>query len=235
MIFLLAIFAIATGFTPYEPLFGIPDEIPMFGTSVLPEMPISPETAMPKLLSGGKADESIAPSAHMSFEELTGDDKKRSTPKHFPDKATYKLVIDKENCVMTVYNNDDGSIARQMLCTIGKPETPSPRGKYSMGSDRVRFGYFKDFDCYAQYWTQITRNVYIHSILYSKKSEKALIRQSYRDLGKAKSHGCVRLSVPDAKWIYENIAPGTKCEFVKRERDEELRESLRLAPLPKKK
>ncbi len=211
------------------PMFEVPViEDPLFGflPSEKPEMPEEP----------WKADPHIAPSAHFSFERLVGDDKKRDKPPtEFPDKDTFKLVIDKGNCVMTVYDREDDSIVRQMLCTIGKPETPSPRGTFKMGKHRVRFGRFVDFDCCAQYWTEITRNVYIHSVLYREKSAKTLIRQSYRELGKAASHGCIRLTVPDAKWIYENIAPGTKCEFIKAEKDEALRESLRLAPLPKKK
>ncbi len=211
---------------PDIPMFEVPViEDPWFGY-LPPEMPDKPL----------KADPHIAPSAHFSFEELVGDDKKRDKPPtEFPDKDTFKIVIDKGNCVMTVYDREDDSIVRQMLCTIGEPETPSPRGTFKMGKHRVRFGRFVDFDCCAQYWTEITRNVYIHSILYREKSAKTLIRQSYRELGKAASHGCIRLTVPDAKWIYENIAPGTKCEFIKAEKDEALRESLALAPLPKKK
>ena len=211
---------------PDVPMFDVPViEDPLFGY-IPSETPDKP----------WKADARIAPSAHMSFEELVGDDKKRgSPPKDFPDKDTFRIVIDKGNCVMTVYDRADDSIVRQMLCTIGEPETPSPRGTFKMGKHRVRFGRFEDFDCCAQYWTEITRNVYIHSVLYREKSAKTLLRQSYRELGKAASHGCIRLTVPDAKWIYENIAPGTICEFIKAKEDEALRESLKLPPLPKKK
>ncbi len=223
---------------PDMPTFDIPD-IPMFDTPMF-EVPVIEDPLygyLPPISPDPlKADARIAPSAHMSFEELVGDDKERgSPPKDFPDKDTYKVVIDKGNKVMTVYDREDDTIVRQMLCTIGKAETPSPRGTFKMGKHRVRFGRFVDFDCCAQYWTEITRNVYIHSVLYREKNAKTLIRQSYRELGKAASHGCIRLTVPDAKWIYENIAPGTKCEFIKAEKDEALRESLRLAPLPKKK
>ena len=31
------------------------------------------------------------------------------------------------------------------------------------------------------------------------------------ELGKHVSHGCIRLDVNNAKWIYDNIAPGTRC------------------------
>ncbi len=221
---------------PGAPLFEPPEFIAPEGYIPAYEVPAMDAPLFEPSERDGKADASIAPSAHMSYEELVGDDKKRGAPpKDFPDKDTYSIVIDKENKVMTVYNKEDDTIARQMLCTIGKPETPSPRGTYKIGKHRVRFGRFEDFDCCAQYWTQLTRNVYIHSVLYNEKSAKTLIRQSYRELGKAASHGCIRLTVPDAKWIYENIAPGTQCKFIRAEKDEALRESLRLPPIPKKK
>lgn len=170
----------------------------------------------------------------MSYRELIADNGDYRTPRSFPAKGTYRIHVDLTNQIMTVYNKS-GDIVRQMLCSTGKRETPSPHGKYRMGRGRVRFGYFKDFDCYAQYWTQVTRNIYIHSVLYSRKSDKSIIRSSYRNLGKAVSHGCIRLTVPDARWIYKNIAPGTAIEFSKRSKNEALRRELKLPGIPKKK
>ncbi len=34
---------------------------------------------------------------------------------------------------------------------------------------------------------------------------------SFNKLGVADSHGCVRLTVPDARWMWYHIAPGTEC------------------------
>ena len=31
------------------------------------------------------------------------------------------------------------------------------------------------------------------------------------ELGRHVSHGCTRLDVANAKWIYDNIKPGTRC------------------------
>ena len=57
------------------------------------------------------------------------------------------------------------------------------------------------------------------------------MKNSYRNLGRATSHGCVRLTVPDAKWIYENIAPGTKIIVRKKERNKALVKLLELPPI----
>ena len=58
---------------------------------------------------------------------------------------------------------------------------------------------------------------------------------SYKKLGKRASHGCIRLSVWDAKWIYDNIGAGTVVSIVEHmEPDPELRDSLKLPPLDTK-
>ena len=51
-----------------------------------------------------------------------------------------------------------------------------------------------------QYFTSIFYTLGYHTWLNSSS-----------ELGKHLSYGCVRLDYPNAKWIYENIAPGTRC------------------------
>jgi len=58
---------------------------------------------------------------------------------------------------------------------------------------------------------------------------------SYKMLGKRASHGCIRLSVPDAKWIYDNIGAGTVVSIVEHmDKDPELVDALKLPPINKK-
>ena len=51
-----------------------------------------------------------------------------------------------------------------------------------------------------------------------------------------KSDGCIRLTVPDARWIYYNAAPGTEVTIRKGSKDDEetkaIREQLTLAKMP---
>ncbi len=133
------------------------------------------------------------------------------------DPERYFVQIDETNQVVTAFEKDAYGnytvIARQMICSTGKRSTPSPNGTYDMGARRVRFGFFVNHNCYGQYWSQITRNIYFHSVLYSERNTKSLIKSSFNDLGKAVSHGCVRLMPQDAKWIYQNIPEGTKVDF----------------------
>lgn len=40
--------------------------------------------------------------------------------------------------------------------------------------------------------------------------DKKVIGKEAKKLGVKASHGCIRLAIPDAKWIYENIPQHTK-------------------------
>ena len=79
-------------------------------------------------------------------------------------------------------------------------------------------------------------------MLYYQADETLLAEQSFYDLGTPASHGCVRLYVSDAKWIYDNCKAGTIITVYEGEYDPEytmtLRrsldtETLRELPLPK--
>jgi len=141
-----------------------------------------------------------------------------------PDK--YYILLDLRNQYVTVFEKDkDGEYAkvvRRFICTTGRtkldpndPEdqgTPTPKGIYKIGG-RERFGKFAAFGgTYARYWTQIVGGVYFHSIMYSKRDVNTLDRGAFRNLGNNVSHGCVRLYVEDAKWLYYYAPPGTTVE-----------------------
>ena len=138
-----------------------------------------------------------------------------------PDK--YYILLDCKNQIVTVYERDDEGeytrIVRRMACTSGRTEvdetnpedvaTPTPAGIWKIGA-RERFGKFASFQGeYARYWTQIVDGVYFHSIMFSKRNLNALKKGAFSKLGKNGSHGCVRLYVEDAKWLYYYACPGT--------------------------
>jgi len=103
-------------------------------------------------------------------------------------------------------------------------------GTFQMAGHKKRFGYFVKFDVYAQYWTQIRGGIYFHSIIYERRSDKYLSESSYRNLGSGVSHGCIRLLPPDAKWIYENCAPGTTVVITRSKPKDDVLPSLLTPP-----
>ena len=87
-----------------------------------------------------------------------------------------------------------------------------------MGSKYVRFGLFS-CGVWGQYWRQITRAFFCHSMLYTRKNPNSYT-SSYSKLGTRASHGCVRMMVPDARWVYYNIAPGTEFSIIRGDKDD---------------
>lgn len=102
---------------------------------------------------------------------------------------------------------------KEMICSTGMGSS-TPRGVFvSPGHRDGRWHYFVDFNCWAQYAFVITGNILFHSILYSGKDESTIRMSSVHNLGHKASHGCVRLKVEDARWIYEHCGDGQVIEI----------------------
>lgn len=145
------------------------------------------------------------------------------------DPNKYTIDIDLTNQVITVYDQT-GAIALQSLCTTGGSETPTGSGRFLLGDLKERFGYFVAYGEYAQYWTQVVRGVYIHSVMYKSKKLSSMSKSAYNNLGKNVSHGCIRVLPHVAQWIYYNCPPGTVCDIVKnRAQDTALTQRLKAA------
>ncbi len=144
------------------------------------------------------------------------------------DPALYWIEIDLTNQIISVYETATGVVALQSLCTTGGEQTPTGAGIYKIGDLKERFGYFVAYGQYAQYWTQVVRGVYIHSVMYDSQKLSSMSKSAYRNLGKAVSHGCVRVLPHVAQWIYYNCPPGTTCKVTSvKPLDEALRSTIK--------
>ena len=54
---------------------------------------------------------------------------------------------------------------------------------------------------YGQYCTRVHGGVLFHSVWYYEKNPSTQSTVQFNKLGQTASHGCIRLSVGDAKWI----------------------------------
>ena len=119
----------------------------------------------------------------------------------------YKLEVVRNQCTVLVYGLDmsgDYSILyRAFVCGPGQT-TP-------IGTFRTPFkaAWHPLQGCWGQYCTQITGNYLFHSSPYNSPNKNDLSYRLYNQLGTVCSHGCVRLTVADAKWIYDNCPLGT--------------------------
>ena len=134
-------------------------------------------------------------------------------PSPTPEPAKYTLMVDVVNQITRAYTYDeDGQytvLVREMICSTGTSKYPTPCKTTIMPKKRARWGYFPTWGSHAQYLTRIDAANAFHSVLYSEPNENTLSVKSFDALGTPASHGCVRLLVSDAKWIYENCKEGT--------------------------
>lgn len=164
-----------------------------------------------------------------------------ATPKPTPEPTPVPLhiVVDVANQVTSVYGRDENGeytvVVRQMLCSTGMKATPSDVGDWVLNGRHATWCIFPKWgNSYARYWTRINGSIAFHSPIYTAVSNSAMKIGSYNKLGQRASHGCIRLAVWDAKWIYDNIGAGTVVSIVEgMDPDPELRDALKLPPLDK--
>ncbi|MGI6706603.1 MAG: L,D-transpeptidase family protein [Clostridia bacterium] len=162
-------------------------------------------------------------------EEEEEAEKKKEEAKKKP--LPYKIQVDVTNQVVTILgldkNGEYTKVVRRMICSTGTSATPTPLGTFTMPGSRGRWGYFKKFDVWAQYWSRIRGGILFHSVIYKEPDESTLSVGSLLKLGQPASHGCIRLQVADAKWIYNNCPGGTQVTVMKGKKNPKLTASLK--------
>ena len=136
-----------------------------------------------------------------------------SNQSYISDKKYYIKVNNESNIVTVFTKNSEGQYTvpvKAMICSTGTA-TPAS-GTYDI---KLRWEWLALFgNVYGHYSTQIVGNILFHSVPYLEKGNPASLEYwEYDKLGTSCSAGCVRLTVEDAKWIYDNIEQGTLVEF----------------------
>jgi len=99
-------------------------------------------------------------------------------------------------------SNHSWNLINTFPCTSGAADTPTITGHFFVQGKGPSFKTGNNVIC--KYYTQIQGNYLFHSILYD-------INGNVVDgtLGASLSHGCVRLALQNAKYIYDNMPMGT--------------------------
>lgn len=134
--------------------------------------------------------------------------------KSYAQKYPYYIKVNYSANTTTVYGKDENGDytvpVRAMVCSTG---AQTPRSGVYRTSDKYVWGTLIG-PVWGQYCTRITGGILFHSVPYLKNRDKSSLEYwEYDRLGEARSLGCIRLTVIDAKWVYDNCPSGTSVEF----------------------
>ena len=134
-----------------------------------------------------------------------------NTNKQAVNGLPYYIKVNRKLNVVYVYGIEDGEYKKLVKVFVCSAGAGTPLGVFHTSNKyvwRLMVG-----NSYAQYATRITGHYLFHSVPYDRQAKDTLKYYLYNRLGKNDSLGCVRLTVEDAKWIYDNCPLGTAVEI----------------------
>ncbi len=117
----------------------------------------------------------------------------------------YRIEVSTGEQQLSVYYN--GNLHKTFTVSTGV-NTSTPLGHFII-QNRGAWFFSEKYQQGAMWWVSFKDwGVYLfHSVPMDR--QKNIIQEEAEKLGSPASHGCVRLQVEQAKWIYENIPEGT--------------------------
>lgn len=124
--------------------------------------------------------------------------------------APVTVMVNRAANTVTVYVANAVGVnvpVKAMVCSVGRAGHETPVGTFKT-SDYYVWRQLVD-GSYGRYAVRFNRGILFHSVPYIKTSGDSLEWDQYNMLGQPASLGCVRLSVADAKWIYDYVPQGS--------------------------
>lgn len=125
--------------------------------------------------------------------------------KYFKNPSKYLIWVDllRQNTHILIYSKEGYKLYKTMPCSTGINTAPTTRGVFRI-TERGNWFYSSYYRQGFKYWVRFNGPYLFHSLPMDKSGKIV----DYT-LGKKASHGCVRLRVADAYWIYKNIPNNT--------------------------
>lgn len=122
------------------------------------------------------------------------------------DSKTNHLVftdIDRQLTYILKGKLNNWKLEKIIVCATGKNTSPTTRGTFFI-KDKGEWFYSERLKSGAKYWVRFNNCYLFHSIPMDKNKNILDNR-----LGERCSSGCIRMSLEDIKWFYDNIEYGT--------------------------
>ena len=128
-------------------------------------------------------------------------------------KTDYLILVNQDKHMVYLFKGAQYEWKKFMEfpCCVGAPGTPTDVGTFEI------FGKGKWFPTNGNrcwYFTMIHGNQWFHSEIYDDSDSPVHLVDG--TMGASVSHGCIRLQLSNAKWIYENIPLKTKVKIYNR-------------------
>ena len=124
-------------------------------------------------------------------------------------KVHTRVLVDLSRRRLTLYEN--GAAVLRAAAAVGAPSTPTPRGHFVV-RERIRIT-----DSRGAYGAAaIALSAFSQKLIYWPQSGPVAIHgtDDPASIGKAASHGCVRLGARDLKRVFEKVQIGTPVEII---------------------
>lgn len=134
-----------------------------------------------------------------------------SEKKDYPDLNEHPNAwIDVDIATQRMYVKDGETTLYEMYASTGKKDA-TPRGTYYVQGERGEFFYTEPLKLGAYYWVSFLNHGEYLFHTTPTDEQGNYVESIAKTLGREpSSHGCIHLSVPDCKWVYENVPYGMK-------------------------
>lgn len=124
---------------------------------------------------------------------------------HLSSKTDYLLWVDLSRTRLYVleYADEGWQLLRALSCTVGDAAHPTPSGRFEISYKSTSIGKEDLYLC--RYALCFYGGYMFHSVLFDWAGNEIIDGR----MGMRISHGCVRLTHGDSKWLYESIPIGT--------------------------
>lgn len=122
------------------------------------------------------------------------------------DRMSQKIEINLKKQKMSYFV--DGVLWKEFKVSTGKASMPTPKGDFKI-RNKVKKAWSKEFGLWMPYWMGVVGGVGIHELPIWPNG----YREGENHLGTPVSHGCVRLGLKDAPYLFERVDSGVSVKI----------------------
>jgi len=170
----------------------------------IPETGIVDQVTLDKLSLKPTKETTYVPPVTQTVSPSTSDTsiEDAANKKGLSSSTSYLIWINTKMLYTYVFTGSEAhwNLVRSMKSTIGKPSTPTIKGTFTVQGKGSYFTVPDHEEWICKYYTQFYGDYLIHSVVYEKNNKLIDGR-----LGMRLSKGCIRVSLDNAKFIYNNV------------------------------